>query len=1061
MKQPFSLAGFVLVSVISALALAGDWPQFRYDAGRTAASPHELPAKLELRWTRALPAPRPAFPYEERLSYDASYEPVVLGRTMFVPSMVDDSVTALDTENGEQRWRFVTEGPVRFAPAAWKNKVYAVSDDGYLYCLDADNGSLLWKFQGLPADRQDRKVLGHGRLVSMYPARGGPVVADGRVYFAAGLWPTEGVFVHGVDAESGQAVWSNTEGHHIPASNWDHGIGQYAGLSPQGYLAIVAGRLVVPCGAQLPAFLDLQTGDLQSYTMGWGGRVGLPKGSWFVAGVGNYLSHSGDLYDISRPNTEVFTDAKPGSPNYKPQLYPGGWTRLDIEPANQRELDSFRQPVLTPEVMYDSEQGILARDLTQVALQDRTPDAIPPQRKDDRYPDNVGGVFRQLWHLPSKLDVHIKAGNRLYVGGPGRLEAIEVVAGQQPQVVWHAEFDGTPRRMLAAADKLFVVTLEGSILAFGSPQSGAAATHAAPPTPAPAVDQWTARAAAILNSTRVRDGYALVLGIDRGRLAEELARQSSLHVIAVEEDPGRVATLRERLHGTGLYGTRVAVLQGDPVKCPFPPYLASLVVTETPESLDQAGEYALAKAVFHTLRPYGGVACAWGPLADQNRIEELVKDEAFSGASVRQVDEFVLLARSGALPGAADWSHADANAASTGACEDEFIRSPMAILWFDASQRWHKYPGQVQVRVAGGRMVLLEEGLLRASDVYTGRKLWEVDVAVGLQPLSDPLGRDEVRYARHRIWSPPASLPPTTELVAVEDAIYVSHGPQCLVFDPATGQPTGVIPLPTELTEPWINLRVADDYLLGSSGRQLLCVNRRTGQMLWSVETSRAALSLAVGGGKVFCAELADARRGQDEARDGSMFALDIATGKHLWKKLGGTRLRYSVPLDILVTPTGFYRGSDGEPLHETATSGAVRFVVEGRGLPERGLPGYIAGQKLLTGGDETLLVYDLLSAEPIGQPLKWVRRGCTGTRASTHLLTTRYRANSAWVDLASHEITPLLGVRPGCSVNNNLYPANGLLNLPNLTAGCTCNYAPVSVACVPAAAVEGMVGGD
>ena len=128
---------------------------------------------------------------------------------MFVPSMVTDSVTALDTETGAERWRFIAEGPVRFAPVAWEGKVYFVSDDGYLYCLN-DDGSLRWKFRGLPEGRRDRKVLGHGRLVSLWPARGGPVLADGVVYFAAGLWPTEGVFVHALDAESGKPVWSNT-----------------------------------------------------------------------------------------------------------------------------------------------------------------------------------------------------------------------------------------------------------------------------------------------------------------------------------------------------------------------------------------------------------------------------------------------------------------------------------------------------------------------------------------------------------------------------------------------------------------------------------------------------------------------------------------------------------------------------------------------------------------------------------------------------------------------------------------------------------------------------------
>ena len=1055
-KQPFCLAWGLAVWLLTIQGWAGDWPQFRYDAGRTAASPDELPANLQLRWTRTLPAPRPAFPYEVRLGYDTSYEPVVFGHTMFVPSMVNDSVTALDTETGQERWRFITEGPVRFAPAAWEGKVYVVSDDGYLYCLNAENGSLRWKFRGLPAERPDRKVLGHGRLVSIFPARGGPVVADGLVYFAAGLWPTEGVFVHALDAESGQAVWSNTESDRIPESNWDHGIGHYAGLTPQGYLAIVGGRLVVPCGTQLPAFLDLKTGELQAYTMGWGGRVGLPKGCWFVAGVGNYLSSSGDIYDIARPNNERFADTKPDSTDFKPMLYPGGFTRLDIERANQRELDSFRQPVFTPETMYESGDGIVARDLKDVALQERNPADIPQHRKDDKYPDNVGGSFRQLWHFPSELDVHIKAGNRLYAGAPGVVEAIETRAGEEPKVVWHAECDGTPQRMLAADDKLFIVTTEGRILAYAAPQSGEAATHVVSDTPPPAADEWTAAATKILEATGARNGYALVLGIERGRLAEELARQSDLQVIAVEEDAGKVTALRERLYGTGLYGTRVAVLEGNPVTYPFPPYMASLVVTETPEALEHGGEHALARAVYHTLRPYGGVACAWGSLADRSRIEEIVKNELFAGASVREAGDFVLLARSGPLPGAADWSHAEANAASTGASEDEFIRSPMAILWFDASQRWHKYPGQDQVRVAAGRVVLLEEGLLRASDVYTGRRLWEVEVSVGSKPLTEALAREGVRYARHREWGPAPSLPSTTELVAVEDAIYLTQGTRCLVFDPATGQLTGGIDLPGDSTAPWSNLRVSGDYLVGSSGRHVLCVQRRTGEMLWRIEAARAALSVAVGGNKVFCSELADPRRGQDQTRDGSMFALDLATGQTLWKRAGGARMRYSQQLDVLVTPTGFYRGGDGEPLPPSSDSAAAKFVVEVKGLPERQLPGYIAGRQLLAGNEETLCAYDILSAEPIGAPLQWTRRGCTGTRASTHLLTTRYRGNSAWIDLETREITPLLGVRPGCSINNNLYPANGLLNMPNLTGGCTCNYAPVSIACVPAAVING-----
>ena len=452
---------------------AGDWPQFRYDAGRTAASPHELPSNLQLSWTRVLPTPRPAFPEETRLAYDASYEPVVLGGTMFVPSMVTDSVTALDTATGNERWRFFAEGPVRFAPVVREGKVYFVSDDGYLYCVDADDGALCWKFRGLPEGKKDRTVIGDGRLVSLWPARGGPVLADGVVYFAAGLWPTEGVYVHAVDAESGKVIWSNVGSGRIPKSNWDHGVGSYAGLTPQGYLAVVGDRLIVPCGAQLPAFLDLETGGLHPYTMGWGGRRGLPKGCWFVAGIGKYFSHGGDLYDMTRPSEERFPNTKPGKSDYKPMLYPGGWTRLVIERGNQRELDHVSQPVMTPEVMYESGLSIVARDLTAYTLRKWTKDNIPSHRAKDEIPEKIGGVFRQLWELPSKFDVHIKAGRRLYVGGPGVVAAIDAT-DQEPKVVWRAEIEGTPHRMLAADEKLFVVTAEGSILAFSALPAGGA-----------------------------------------------------------------------------------------------------------------------------------------------------------------------------------------------------------------------------------------------------------------------------------------------------------------------------------------------------------------------------------------------------------------------------------------------------------------------------------------------------------------------------------------------------------------------------------------------------------
>jgi hypothetical protein len=112
-----------------------------------------------------------------------------------------------------------------------------------------------------------------------------------------------------------------------------------------------------------------------------------------------------------------------------------------------------------------------------------------------------------------------------------------------------------------------------------------------------------------------------------------------------------------------------------------------------------------------------------------------------------------------------------------------------------------------------------------------------------------------------------------------------------------------------------------------------------------------------------------------------------------------------------------------------------------------------IIDDRLLWGTPTSFVQYDLPSGASVGDPLFWVRRGCTGLRASSHLITTRFRGNCAYIDISSREITPLWNVRPGC--NNNLFPANGVLNIPCLTGGCECNYTPASQAYVPQKVIE------
>lgn len=1023
MRRSSLLAPVLLACLFTANACGADWPQFRCDAGRTAASSQELPAELHLQWIRELPAPAPAFPRNVRLEFDTTYEPVVLGQTMFVPSMIAESVTALDTATGEERWRFFAEGPVRFAPVAWKDTVYFVSDDGYLYCLDAADGALRWKFRGAPADRQERTLLGNGRLVSLWPARGGPVLHNGVVYFAAGLWPAYGVFVHALDAESGKVVWSNTDSDHLPGANEDHGIDQFAGLAPQGYLAVVGDKLVVPCGAQLPALLDLATGKLAPYHMGWGGRDGLPKGTWFVAACGRYLCQSGDLYDLTRPNDEKFRDPR-WKRDFKSQLYTAELTRVRIDPTNHKDIGNFGQPVMTEETLYENNGGVAALDLTSVRLTPFEEADLPANRKDDTYPDGLTGEFRERWRLDSKLKVHIKTGDALVCAEPGKVAVVGIPKpGGQPEIRWQVSLEGTPHRLLAAGDRLFAVTREGSIYAFGSQKPASPVVHKRPSAPGSTADGWVAKARGMLDAAGQTEGYAFVLGLDSGRLVEELVRQSGFNVIAIDADPGKVAALRRRLHEAGFYGSRACVRTGDPLAYPLPPYAASLIVSERSGELSADSFASVVKTIFPKLRPYGGTACA--ELADIPGAASYIApdDQALAGLAVHKQKGWLLLRREGPLPGAADWSHEEANAAGTRASTDDFVKAPLDLLWFDASNEWFRTPGATLVRVTGGR-VLIKVNELDAFDVFTGRPLWEA-------PL-------------------PFKHAPTDQMVTAPDAIYVASGKTCLVLNPADGKETQRHELPEDLPGPWSNLCCWEDYLIATSGPFVLCADRHTGSIRWRHECNRAAMSVAVGGGRVFCAELLNPRRGEQEGDDVKTRSLDVRTGNVLWEIASGTDLLYCEPLDRLVTAGGIYRAADGK-LHKPLP-GLTRSA-DGKVAANAPGPLFVVGDKLLWGTVESFVVYDLTSGQIEGERTEWVRRGCTSIRASAHMVTTRVRANAAYIDLESREPTSLWNIRPACS--NNLFPADGVFNAPNILGGCTCNYTHTSQAYVPAGEIR------
>lgn len=193
------------------------WPTYLRDNQRTGVSDERLTLPLQLNWMyQARHLPRPAWPppakqdfwnrkhdLKARVVYDRAFHLISDGRSIYFGSSANDRVYCLDAETGRERWTFCTEGPVRLAPTLEGERLLFGSDDGCVYCLQADGGELLWKRR---LAERDRRIVGNGRLISDRPCRSGLLVESGVAYVCTGLLPTQGVERLALDVATGHEI---------------------------------------------------------------------------------------------------------------------------------------------------------------------------------------------------------------------------------------------------------------------------------------------------------------------------------------------------------------------------------------------------------------------------------------------------------------------------------------------------------------------------------------------------------------------------------------------------------------------------------------------------------------------------------------------------------------------------------------------------------------------------------------------------------------------------------------------------------------------------------------
>ncbi len=996
----------------------------------SASAPRRPGRGPALVWERQEPPLSPAWPDQPRFTSDGARRPVLAASAVLFTDSRHDCLTAAERDTGEVRWRFHADGPIRFAPAVWDGKAYAVSDDGRITCLALDDGHVLWRFQAAP---NGPLVLGNERLISAWPARGAPVISDdgeqATVYFASGIWPFMGVFLYALDARTGEVRWCNS-GEGSSFIKQPHATDAFAGVAPQGTLVVSGKYLLVPGGRSIPAVYDRHTGRLIHYKLNDSSKLG---GGPDIAVAGDIYANGGGCFDL-----ETGRHLGPVSEPHHGEgavLYSAKGDRL-------RAFDPARRP---PPAEETDAKG------------KRKPKKLPGE-------DWLGKPLGSL-QLGQVTALAADEG-RVYAGAAGRVYAVEGLAAGRPSIVWQVRVTGTPAHVAAEDGAVTVSTREGGLFHF-APDGGGPIRHRreARPLPASAPDE-AALARRWLAWANASGGYAVIANAPAG-VAHELLRISPLRLIFLDTDEARVAALRETFRAAHIDGQRAAVLPLSAAEAMLPPYLCSLLAIADAEGL--TGDAALLDRLANSLRPFGGVACLPAELVSLKDVEDWrARTKTLGPPRVEGKDGWVVLRREGALPGSADWTHQNADAANSRVSRDTLVRAPLGVLWFGGPGNQDILPrhghGPVPQSV-GGRVIIEGMDSLRAIDAYTGRLLWQTRLP-GLGKVYD--------NTAHQAGANAAG----SNYVSTPEGIFVALGRQCLRLDPETGRVTRMYalpPMPGEREAPeWTFVSVAEGRLIGAartaargkrkkgefvgleSSRRVTVLDITSGKPLWS-EAARFGFrhnGIVAGGGTLYLLDREADVTGKLKEYRGRVAAFDLHTGGRRWEHtqgVFGTWLGVSLQHGVLVEAGLMTR----DTLRDEAKGMRAFRADSGKVLwHEAGYhgPPLLHGRRILKGGDDRggsgtacdiltgkpVLVPDPLTGEKI--PWRWQRTyGCNTPGACEHLVLFRSGA-AGFYDLADDGGTGNLGgFRSSCTLN--LIPAGGVLAAPDYTRTCTCSY--------------------
>lgn len=561
----------------------------------------------------------------------------------------------------------------------------------------------------------------------------------------------------------------------------------------------------------------------------------------------------------------------------------------------------------------------------------------------------------------------------------------------------------------------------------------------------------------LLTETGARPGIALVWGLQDGHWAYELATQSRLTVIGLDDDRERIARIRKHLYRAGVYGARLSLRSVESLdRLALPSHLANLVVSERFGD-GQPPTAADLRELQRVLRPHGGTL--WLPDADgRNQIRRDVRQGDFPGTWTHQYGDTGNTAN----------SRADLSGVSrTDQLQVQWLGKPGADFGIDRNPRM---PAPLAV---SGK--LFHQGMNRmvALDSFNGSILWSLEIP-DLRRVNLP--RDASNWCTD------------------ERSLFVAVRDRCWVIDHNDGSLLQTYSLPTGIgrsPHEWGFVARLDEFLLGSVVRQgssyrdfwgkntwydktqgfgtgkvcserLFAYDVTSAQPLWAYRQG-LIVNTTVGavGDRVYFVETRNptARKQTDRRlndthfwQDQFLVALNLQTGDTVWEQaldtIDGVVVFFLACTDDTILVSASAQGQYHLYAYEAET-GQGRWANE-HPWPSDNHSGHMQHPVLFD--DRVFLEpcgYDLVTGKRLTEAMGR-HEGCATYCGTEHALLFRgpSRRIAMW-DIREEKTTTWFNLRPSCWLST--IAADGMVLLPEGGGGCSCgNWLETSLGLVP-----------